>query len=431
MISSEGRRETFSYDGAGNRLTRKSGKKQEFYRYDSRNRLVERIERNDSTPTFSTQYHYDAQRNLLEEVKKKQKIIPFQKKRYDYNGFQQMKRVEKEDIPNQKKEWQENKYDAENLRYQMEENGESTQFLTDGWQILTEVGEKDQEKKRLIRGYGIVASEEREYHTYHTNEHGDVELILGGKGEIENQYQYDAFGRITKAEEFVGNRYTYVGEVYDSLTMQYYLRARYYNPQIARFIQEDEYRGDGLNLYAYCANNPVRYIDPSGYGEESEACATGNQETTRSNYKFSANADTHLNNVDGFDKNHTGIKGAHNVLSFIGFERPTKVIGNIRYSNFPGIFEIDYDVAKMNRGKPDGWLGKKYTKTLFDPCYISVADLRKWAEEAFDGVTAVPAKQNQLYIKGTAKNGVKFEGWIDIGTQEIKSYYPVLKWNNE
>lgn len=269
VISSEGKRETFSYDEAGNRLTQKSGKKQEFYRYDSRNRLVERIERNDSTPTFSIQYHYDAQGNLLEEVKKKQKIIPFQKKRYDYNGFQQMKRVEKEDIPNQKKEWQENKYDAENLRYQMEENGESTQFLTDGWQILTEVGEKDQEKKRLIRGYGIVASEEREYHTYHTNEHGDVELILGGKGEIENQYQYDAFGRITKAEEFVGNRYTYVGEVYDSLTMQYYLRARYYNPQIARFTQEDEYRGDGLNLYAYCANNPVRYIDPSGYGEQS------------------------------------------------------------------------------------------------------------------------------------------------------------------
>ena len=34
---------------------------------------------------------------------------------------------------------------------------------------------------------------------------------------------------------------------------------------IARFTQEDTYRGDGLNLYAYCANNPVRYVDPSGH----------------------------------------------------------------------------------------------------------------------------------------------------------------------
>ncbi|RKI98628.1 hypothetical protein D7X87_26540, partial [bacterium D16-54] len=33
---------------------------------------------------------------------------------------------------------------------------------------------------------------------------------------------------------------------------QYYLRARYYNPVIGRFMQEDTYRGDGLNLYAYC-----------------------------------------------------------------------------------------------------------------------------------------------------------------------------------
>ncbi|MBS5795044.1 MAG: hypothetical protein KIC92_09910, partial [Clostridiales bacterium] len=36
------------------------------------------------------------------------------------------------------------------------------------------------------------------------------------------------------------------------------------NPVIGRFTQEDTYRGDGLNLYAYCANNPVYYVDPSG-----------------------------------------------------------------------------------------------------------------------------------------------------------------------
>ena len=34
---------------------------------------------------------------------------------------------------------------------------------------------------------------------------------------------------------------------------------------VGRFLQEDTYRGDGLNLYAYCANNPVMYFDPSGH----------------------------------------------------------------------------------------------------------------------------------------------------------------------
>ena len=58
------------------------------------------------------------------------------------------------------------------------------------------------------------------------------------------------------------------GQQYDQTSGQYYLRARFYNPVLGRFVQEDVYRGDGLNLYAYCKNNPVVYYDPSGYGEE-------------------------------------------------------------------------------------------------------------------------------------------------------------------
>ncbi|WP_374020982.1 RHS repeat-associated core domain-containing protein [Paenibacillus thiaminolyticus] len=64
------------------------------------------------------------------------------------------------------------------------------------------------------------------------------------------------------------NRFRYSGEQFDPVTQQYYLRARFYNPVIARFTQEDEYRGDGLNLYAYVGNNPIRYVDPSGYSCE-------------------------------------------------------------------------------------------------------------------------------------------------------------------
>ncbi|MCI8324738.1 MAG: RHS repeat-associated core domain-containing protein, partial [Lachnospiraceae bacterium] len=78
--------------------------------------------------------------------------------------------------------------------------------------------------------------------------------------------------------EDVGNRILYTAQQYDQETGQYYLRARYYNPVVGRFLQEDTYRGDGLNLYAYCANNPVVYYDPSGHGvtyEEGGVQGTG------------------------------------------------------------------------------------------------------------------------------------------------------------
>ena len=50
---------------------------------------------------------------------------------------------------------------------------------------------------------------------------------------------------------------------------------------VGRFLQEDVYRGDGLNLYAYCANNPVMYYDPSG---QWKLCPNGKVEPTNSDF---------------------------------------------------------------------------------------------------------------------------------------------------
>jgi RHS repeat-associated protein len=105
------------------------------------------------------------------------------------------------------------------------------------------------------------------YYVY--NGHGDVIQLVDSNGNIQNSYEYDEWGSITNQVENVKNPFKYTGEVYDEETGLYYLRSRYYDPSLGRFIQEDMYEGDitnplTFNLYTYVYNNPLKYIDPSG-----------------------------------------------------------------------------------------------------------------------------------------------------------------------
>lgn len=86
---------------------------------------------------------------------------------------------------------------------------------------------------------------------------------VGVNGRILCRYEYDAFGNIVNEEETITNRYGFTGEMHDDITDMYYLRARYYAPYTGRFTQADTYHGDGLNLYVYAENNPVKYVDLS------------------------------------------------------------------------------------------------------------------------------------------------------------------------
>jgi len=83
-------------------------------------------------------------------------------------------------------------------------------------------------------------------------------------------YDYDAFSNEKNSDPNDTNLFRYCGEYFDKETGTIYLRARYYDPTIGRFITEDSYFGEtndplSLNLYTYCANNPIMFFDPSGY----------------------------------------------------------------------------------------------------------------------------------------------------------------------
>ena len=110
---------------------------------------------------------------------------------------------------------------------------------------------------------------------YITNLQGDVLHIVDTYGVPVVSYSYDPYGKPTVTSDTSNkslgtiNPLRYRGYVYDTESGMYYLQSRYYDPEIGRFINADNYTstGQGLlgyNMFAYCRNNPVCREDASG-----------------------------------------------------------------------------------------------------------------------------------------------------------------------
>ena len=89
-------------------------------------------------------------------------------------------------------------------------------------------------------------------------------------GAVIKTYEYDSFGNEVNPDKKDENPFRYCGEYYDKETGEIYLRARYYQPAVGRFLTRDTYTGEedeplSLQLYAYCGYDGVNYVDPDGH----------------------------------------------------------------------------------------------------------------------------------------------------------------------
>ena len=112
------------------------------------------------------------------------------------------------------------------------------------------------------------------------NWRGDVSRIFDSTGGLIGSYEYDAWGNVQcfdgqgnaltdETDIVVVNPIRYRGYYYDAETGLYYLQSRYYDPQVKRFLNADGIIGAnedilGENVFAYCSNNPVIRMDPTG-----------------------------------------------------------------------------------------------------------------------------------------------------------------------
>jgi len=258
----------YTYDEAGNRtgedVTLNGVTTSTDYTYNMQNRLTATEEVPNGGQTETTDYFYDNNGNTVST-----QVQSIDDAAYDYDGFNQLTEATQDGSTMQMA------YNGEGLRISKEvsANGQSSvvQYLYEYNKVVLELNGNGVQTAYNIYGNDTLISREtggeKLYYLY--NGH-DVTALTDGTGAVVASYYYDAFGNITEETGSANNSVNYAGYQYDAETGMYYLNARYYNPVTARFMTEDTYYGSvsdplSLNLYTYCANNPIIYWDPTGH----------------------------------------------------------------------------------------------------------------------------------------------------------------------
>ncbi len=247
----------FAYDAAGNLLNDQA-------RHDRAHRLLE---------TRDYRLDYDARGNLIGKTHKASGAVL----RYVYDPRDQLVRVHGEAATAAGREPRDLRfaYDALGRRIAKTEHGITRRYLYDGPHLIAILDGDGQWLASIIHGEQI--DEPLCIHTrdgtfyYHRDHQGSIVALSDAAGAVVERFTYDGhYGAILAHDKQVEthNPFAYTGREFDAADLYYY-RARYYDPELKRFLSPDPdglLSGD-LNPYRYVGNDPVNWRDPSGRGK--------------------------------------------------------------------------------------------------------------------------------------------------------------------
>lgn len=275
--------QSFSYDSLGNRSNDQLGS----YAYDNKSQRL--------TEDYRYQYYYDNNGNLSSKVEKANNANSVN---YSYNSENQLIKIEtyRNSILTKTSEYF---YDAlgRRMRKKITDHTDSSKsyerkYIYDGQEILAEL-DKDNNDLAVYTHSSLrtddvlavdvkstkIASSTGSYF-YLKDALGSVVDIVDSSGNLKQHYAYSSFGKIVKitdgsgadvtASPVVKTSYGFTNREHDVESGMMYYRARYYVPEIGRFIQEDPFAGilrypaTIHSKYVYSVNNPIIYRDPNG-----------------------------------------------------------------------------------------------------------------------------------------------------------------------
>ncbi len=170
------------------------------------------------------------------------------------------------------------RYDHAGMRIQKEGDQGVVRYTYDDGSVLiqtddtgTTLAKYDYGPDRLLSLEQATEGEQ----FYHFDALGSVVNLSKPDGSLQARYQYDAWGNERSSTGSSWNRFAFTGHEKDEETGLYYFKARFYDPQVGRFINQDAYLGEAntppsLHRYLYAYANPTVYIDLTGYASEEE-----------------------------------------------------------------------------------------------------------------------------------------------------------------
>lgn len=258
--------EQYVYDLVGNRLQKTTGSGTTYYFYNAQNQLEkESLQSDGSTPTI--QYEYDANGSLTKKYLGPDKLTaPLDILAYDLQG----RLAVYQPHTGQAAAYT---YNPDGIRTGKTVGTMAAAYLVDpmnptGYEQVLQSDDGEDEVYYVL-GLDVIGqvqgSGDRAYYLY--DGHGSVRQQSDSSGDVGSDYDYDAYGNALNFVPDDGLYYT--GEMYDATAGQYYLRARYYEPENGRFNTVDSWEGNqeepiSLHKYLYCHADPINNIDPTG-----------------------------------------------------------------------------------------------------------------------------------------------------------------------